>query len=178
MERIYEEVKTPFKYGLVMPGRQGHATDCPTIFRQDGKWYMCYFVYDGRGYETGDLSVGIAFTDRDPAAPHEWQRLSAPVLSPRDADVSWWDNDKIYKNSVIRDPKRLTGHPFVMYYNAKGDCERIGMAVSDDMLHWRRFGADPVLEHGDRGIALATSRDMRAKSTFVRWIEEDVMQPR
>ena len=221
MERIYEEVKTPFKYGLVMPGWQGHATDCPTIFRRDGKWYMCYFVYDGRGYETwlaqsddllswetlgrvlsfseegdwdqdqkggyialpdtrwggsyelekfdgkywmsyfgsntpgyetGDLSVGIAYTRDNPATPHEWERLGAPVLSPKDADVSWWDNDKLYKNSIIRDPDCLTGHPFVMYYNAKGDCERIGMAVSDDMLHWQRYGADPVLEHGSRGI--------------------------
>ena len=222
MKRVYEEVKTPYKYGLVMTGTDPtKMTDCPTIFRMDGKWYMYYFVFDGRGYETwmatsddllhwktlgrllsfskpsdwdcnqkggyialsdptwggkyaleryqgkywmtyfgsnttgyeqGDLSVGIAHTTGDPTKPHEWDRLGSPVLTPKDKDGSWWDNDKIYKNSVWRDSKRLTGHNFVMYYNAKGKAERIGMAVSDDMEHWTRYGKDPVLNHGNRGI--------------------------
>ncbi len=39
-----------------------------------------------------------------------------------------------------------------MYYNALGNAERIGMAISDDMVSWKRFGSDPVLEHGNRGI--------------------------
>lgn len=35
-----------------------------------------------------------------------------------------------------------------MYYNAKGDTakyESIGMAVSEDMISWKRFGKDPVI---------------------------------
>lgn len=221
MQSIYEEVKTPYKYGLVMTGTDaGRVTDCPTIFRKGDKWYMYYFVFDGKGYETwmavsddllhwtttgkvlsfsgkedwdavqkggyialpdtewggeyelnsysgkywmsyfgsnvtgyeaGDLSVGIAYTDGDPTKAHEWQRLKTPVLTPKDADASWWDNDKIYKNSIIRDTEKLTGHSFLMYYNAKGDAERIGMAVSDDMVHWKRYGKDPLLDHG-KGI--------------------------
>ena len=222
MKRVYEEVKTPYKYGLVMTGTDPtKMTDCPTIFRMAGKWYMYYFVFDGRGYETwmasskdllhwktlgrllsfsnstdwdcnqkggyialpdptwggkygvekyqgkywmsyfgsnttgyeqGDLSIGIANTTGNPTVAHEWNRLPQPVLSPKDKDVSWWDNDKIYKNSIWRDTRKLTGHPFVMYYNAKGNAERIGMAVSDDMVHWKRYGKDPVLNHGNRGI--------------------------
>jgi predicted GH43/DUF377 family glycosyl hydrolase len=38
-----------------------------------------------------------------------------------------------------------------MYYNAKGNAERIGMAASDDMVSWKRLGSDPVLDH-HRGI--------------------------
>ncbi|MBS1565888.1 MAG: hypothetical protein JST39_15980 [Bacteroidetes bacterium] len=60
----------------------------------------------------------------------------------------------IYKSSVLWDKNKLTGYPFVMYYNANGDslskkrgAERIGMAVSNDMLSWSRFGKDPVLDH-------------------------------
>ena len=41
-----------------------------------------------------------------------------------------------------------------MYYNARGDsinpdrgAERISMAVSDDMVNWKRFGDKPVLNH-------------------------------
>jgi UDP-2,3-diacylglucosamine pyrophosphatase LpxH len=73
-----------------------------------------------------------------------------------DKDVSWWDNHTLYKQTVIGIKRKLTGHPFVMYYNANGDsvnkkrgAERIGMAVSDDMLTLARYGKDPVLNHGD-----------------------------
>ena len=59
MERIYEEVKTPYKYGMVVaPADNYHKIDCPTVFQENGKWYMTYVVYngkdgtDGRGYET------------------------------------------------------------------------------------------------------------------------------
>lgn len=221
MEKVFEEVKTPYKYGLVLSGQEGTATDSPSVFRKDGRWYMSYIVFDGKGYETwlaesadllkwetlgrimsfsdegdwdqnqkagyialpdtrwggsyglekydgkywmsylgggktgyeaGVLAPGMAFTAEDPATAHEWDRLPAPILSPKDEDAGWWDNRVIYKSTVIRDPKRLTGHPFVMFYNAKGNAERIGMAVSDDMVRWRRLGKDPVLSHGDHGI--------------------------
>ncbi|MCR4584018.1 MAG: beta-galactosidase [Prevotella sp.] len=59
MQAVYEEVRTPYKYGLVVaPSDNYHKIDCPTVFRKDGKWYMTYVVYngkdgtDGRGYET------------------------------------------------------------------------------------------------------------------------------
>ena len=51
----------------------------------------------------------------------------------------------------------MTGYPFVMYYNANGDTakdnkrtrwfERIGMAVSNDMVNWKRFQAEPIVHH-------------------------------
>jgi predicted GH43/DUF377 family glycosyl hydrolase len=229
MARVYEEVKTPYKYGLVMvPPDKSKKMDCPSIFRKGHDWYMIYIIYDGRGYETwlaksadllhwanqgrilsftdsasadsarwdanqkagyaaledyrwggsyrlqpwqgkywmsyfggnslgyeaGVLSEGIAFTKKDPASVHEWQRLDHPVLTIHDPDVAWWDNHTMYKSWVIRDRTNATGHPFVMYYNANGDSvnkkrgsERIGMAVSDDMVHWKRFLRDPVLDH-------------------------------
>jgi predicted GH43/DUF377 family glycosyl hydrolase len=226
MQDIYEQVKTPYKYGMVMvPDSNSKKIDCPSVFHKGNNWYMTYLVFNGRGYETwladskdllhwktggrilsfsdttnwdnnqkagyialqdnkwggsyqlqryqgkywlsyfgGQsrgyekelLSIGIANTDQDPTVVHEWKRLDHPVLSSIDKDVSWWDNHTQYKETVIWDKSRLTGHPFVMYYNANGDsvnkkrgAERIGMAVSDDMLHWKRFGKDPVLNHGD-----------------------------
>ena len=49
MERIYETVKTPYKYGLVVaPSDNYHKFDCPTVFRHDGRWYMTYVCYDGK----------------------------------------------------------------------------------------------------------------------------------
>lgn len=224
MEAVYNKVKTPFKYGLVLiPDDNSKMVDSPSIFRKGEMWYMTYIVFDGRGYETwlaesenlldwettgkllsfssendwdrtqkagyialqdvawggsyewklfqnkhwmsylggdsegyeaGLLSVGIAFTGSDPASPHEWQRLEKPVLKSTDKEVRWWENKTIYKSTVIQDESKLTGYPFVMFYNAKGDslqpakgAERIGIAVSDDMFHWQRFGRNPVLDH-------------------------------
>jgi predicted GH43/DUF377 family glycosyl hydrolase len=225
MQKIYEEIKTPYKYGLVMVSpNASKKTDCPSIFRKGKLWFMTYLIYDGRGYETwlakspdllkwenmgcimsfssdstrwdwnqkagyislqdftwggsykfpqydgkywmsyfggnskgyeaGLLSIGMAYTEKDPTTVHEWKYLDKPILMSTDKDVRWWENCTMYKNSVIWDKSKLTGHPFVMYYNAKGDslkpkrgAERIGMAVSDDMLHWQRYRKDPVLNH-------------------------------
>lgn len=67
MAGIHEQVKTPYKYGLVLaPKDNNHKMDCPTVFRKGDKWYMTFVIYngkagnDGRGYETwmaesGDL---------------------------------------------------------------------------------------------------------------------------
>ena len=59
MQKIYDEVKTPYKYGMVVaPEDNYHQIDCPMVYREGDKWYMTYVVYngkdgtDGRGYET------------------------------------------------------------------------------------------------------------------------------
>lgn len=52
MERIYGQVKTPYKYGVVLAGEGGAAVDCPSVFRYGDRWYMMYIRFDGKGYET------------------------------------------------------------------------------------------------------------------------------
>ena len=59
MQQIYEESRTPYKYGMVVaPPDNHHKYDCPTVFRHGDKWLMTYVCYDGkegndgRGYET------------------------------------------------------------------------------------------------------------------------------
>jgi predicted GH43/DUF377 family glycosyl hydrolase len=227
MEQVYHEVKTPYKYGLVVvPQHDSLKIDCPTVFRKANDWYMTYIQFDGRGYQTwlakskdllnwttvglslpfsndtttwdahqraaypslvntewggkyklqsyggkywmsyfggkekgyeaGLLSIGMAYTEADPTT-HSFRRLEKPILSALDKDVRWWENKKLFKSTVIRDKKKLTGYPFVMYYNANGDTaidnkktrwfERIGMAVSDDMVDWKRFLKEPVVHH-------------------------------
>ncbi|WP_295122046.1 glycosylase [uncultured Chitinophaga sp.] len=228
MQQVYEQVKTPYKYGLVIAPDSSRMADCPSVFPQGKWWYMTYIIFDGKGYETwlarsrnlldwktrgrilsysdttgtdwdmyqkagytalqdhrwggsyklrkfagqywmsyiggkdkgyeaGALSIGIAHTTGKVTSAHEWQRVAQPVLSATDKDVRWWENKKLYKSSIIWDEAKTTGHPFVMYYNANGDTsdnkpqwrwfERIGMAVSDDMVHWQRFGIEPVVYH-------------------------------
>ncbi len=123
-----------------------------------GQYWMSYFGGKEKGYEVEPLSIGMAYTNKNPTRVHEWSRLPKPVLTSADADVRWWENrNKLFKSTVIEDKERLTGHQFVMYYNAVGDSlvnnkktrwyERIGMAVSDDMYNWQRYLKDPVVHH-------------------------------
>ena len=227
MKKVYENVKTPFKYGLVIKSSDNVKIDCPSVFQDHGTWYMTYIKFDGRGYETwlaesddllhwktngrilsfsdstdwdanqkagytaledkiwggsyalqeykgkhwlsyiggnvrgyeqGLLSIGIAYTNKDPGMVHEWQRVDYPVLKATDPDVRWWENSTLFKSNIIWDKEKTLGYPFVMYYNARGDsldpnhgAERIGMAVSNDMIHWKRYGDNPVLNH-NQGI--------------------------
>jgi predicted GH43/DUF377 family glycosyl hydrolase len=221
MQNIYEQVKTPFKYGVVFKGQAGKKIDCPSIFRMDEKWYMVYIIFDGDGYETAiarsddlvnwqhmgavmskgkgtwdanqvaayvalqdptwggsyalqpfenkywfsylggaltgyetdPLAIGMAWTE-EPTKAQEWQRLEEPVLTPAQTDVRHWEGLTQYKSNIIWDKDKSLGYPFVMFYNAKTESgyERIGMAVSDDMKFWRRYGVEPVIDNG-RGLS-------------------------
>ena len=53
MRQVYDEVKTPFKYGVVIRGEANQKVDSPSVFRKDGQWYMVYVTITGSvGYET------------------------------------------------------------------------------------------------------------------------------
>jgi hypothetical protein len=53
MQRIYNEVKTPFKQGIVVPAPEGAVVDCPSVFRFKGRWHIVYVTTKNYvGYET------------------------------------------------------------------------------------------------------------------------------
>lgn len=220
MQRVFDEVKTPFKYGVVIPRAEGEQVDCPNVFRHGDKWYMVYVAiknkigyetrlaasddlltwttlgtilpfgsdgwdkwqadgsialvdpewggssalqqFDGKywisyfggakqGYETDPLSLGLAWSTT-PDKPEPWTRLAEnPVLQPGDADARWFEKVTLYKSHILWDKAESLGWPFVMYYNGKQQgkaFERIGMAVSKDMVHWTRYGAEPAIDNG------------------------------
>lgn len=128
-----------------------------TLEQFNKKYWMSYIGGKETGYETGKLSIGVASTKGNITKPHEWKRVGDPVLSITDIDIRWWENKKLFKSTIIWDKNRTLGKPFVMYYNANGDTsnntpkwrwfERIGMAISDDMINWERYHSDPVVHH-------------------------------
>lgn len=226
MQRVFDEVQTPYKYGIILRPGENEYVDCANVFRHGDKWYMIYVAFknkigyetrlaessdllnwkplgtvlafaakgwdqwqadgsialidptwggscelqqfDGKywmsyfggskqGYETDPLSIGMAWTTT-PDKPIAWQRFDGnPVLTPGDADARPFEQKTMYKSFVLWDKAASLGHPFVMYYNGKEGgagkwTERIGMAVSDDMVHWKRYGAEPVIDNG-KGIS-------------------------
>ncbi|MFO0888968.1 MAG: hypothetical protein U0790_07445 [Isosphaeraceae bacterium] len=52
MRRIYEEVKTPYKYGVVLRPEPEALLDCPSVFRHGNAWYMLCVCMNRVGYET------------------------------------------------------------------------------------------------------------------------------
>lgn len=224
MQAVYDEVKTPFKYGTVLEPGQGQLFDCPNIFRHGNTWYMVYVEitdkvgyetclarsedllewtplgkilpfadagwdkwqadgsialmdpewggsaqvekYDGKywmsyfggakqGYETDPLSIGMAWTT-EPTLARPWHRLAQnPVLTPDHPNARDFEKATLYKSHILWDKTESLGASFIMYYNAKqaGDwIERIGMAISHDMVQWERYGDGPVIDNG-KGIS-------------------------
>lgn len=53
MEAVFQEVRTPYKQGMVVtPDNPEYMSDSPSVFRYAGRWYMTWIVFDGKGYET------------------------------------------------------------------------------------------------------------------------------
>ena len=117
----------------------------------DGKYWMSYFGGAKQGYEPDPLSIGMAWTTT-PNEPLEWHRLKEnPVLRPGQADARPFERATLYKSQILWDKSESLGYPFVMYFNGKQQgrgIERIGMAVSEDLVHWTRYGAGPVIDNG------------------------------
>lgn len=84
MERVYEEVKTPYKYGIIIPAGDGELIDCPNVFRYKDKWYMMFVVNkDKVGYET-HLACSEDLLN--------WKRLGR-ILSFREEGWDKWQVD-------------------------------------------------------------------------------------
>ena len=116
----------------------------------DNKYWLSYLGGHQQGYETDPLSIGLAYTEH-PEKAEPWTRLpNNPVMQPSDADVRPFEAKTLYKSNIIWDKAETLGAPFVMYYNGKQvgrGWERIGMALSHDMVHWKRYGDGPVVDN-------------------------------
>ena len=164
MQSIFDEVRTPYKYGLVVaPTDNYHKIDCPTVFQHDGKWYMTYVVYngkdgtDGRGYETwlsssDDLlhwtTLGRILSYKDDGWDMN-QRGGFPAL------IDWtWDGDygisKYKKNYWMT---YIGGHG--TGYEAVREPLNIGMAWTQNDLtqaHEWQSGDKPLLSINDKDV--------------------------
>jgi predicted GH43/DUF377 family glycosyl hydrolase len=121
------------------------------IQKFDGKYWLSYIGGAKQGYEPDPLAIGMAWS-QTPTVIKEWNRLPEnPVLSREQLDTRDFEKKTLYKSTIIRDESKSLGFPFVMFYNAKvkNGYERIGMAVSGDMVRWQRYGTNCVLANGE-----------------------------
>lgn len=115
--------------------------EMPTLKKVDGRYWMVYHSYPEFGYETGGAEMGLAWCEDEDLLI--WHRLEEPVLSYEDGGD--WEKAGLYKCCVIEAEGK-----YWMFYNAKNSpdwpwLEETGLAVSDDLKHWKRHDANPLL---------------------------------
>lgn len=171
LQRVYEEVKTPYKYGVVVrPDENSEMVDSPTVFRQGDRWLMSYVQYDGRGYETwlaesNDLlewhTLGKILSFADEGWDKD-QRGGYPALQ----DYSWEGSYKLYTHE---------NQYWLSYLGSatpgyEGLPISIGIAsTSDDpsVAHeWKTYDG-PILSYDDPDVKAWESRSPY-KSTIYR----------
>lgn len=117
----------------------------------DGWYYGTFHAYPAAGYETGPGAIGFA-RSRDLTS---WEEYGG-VLRPEDG--ASWERGGLYKSWLLEHEGL-----FYVFYNAKDHdefgsvavppswTEQTGLAVSHDLVHWQRWGDNPVLFAGGPG---------------------------
>lgn len=140
-----------------------------------GKYWMTYIGGPTKGYESAPLSIGLAWTNKkDLAKAKEWKSGKTPILTNQDKDAQWFENLIQYKSTVYWDKEKKLGYPFVMFYNAGGKHpdsqlkgERIGIALSSDLEHWKRYKGNPVFSHEIQGMITGDAQIQKFGDLYV-----------
>ena len=113
--------------------------------RRDGKYWTLYGCYPRQGaYELRPGYEGVASSDDGLA----WRRAkNAPILSVHDADCGTWEKSCIYQPWLVEHQGRF----FDFYNAAQGGTEQMGVALSDDLLSWKRHPGNPVVRNRASG---------------------------
>ena len=172
MQAIYDEVKTPFKYGIVIEPPPGKKVDCPNVFRHGDKWCMMYVQLekDPQGYTT-------QLAESDDLL--HWKPLG--TILPRGASNAWdcanagggvalFDNQWGGSNTL----QTFAGRYWMSYLGGPNPGYEklpisIGIASTDgpaQVKSWEKMPA-PVLRHDDPD-ARDFERDVLYKSFILR----------
>jgi len=108
-----------------------------------GKYWSLYGAYRHQGgYEIRPGYEGVA-TSEDGI---RWRRAEDQpryILSVHESDAGAWEKDCIYQPWLVEYAGK-----FYNYYNAaNGPLEQIGLALSNDLLHWSRYAGNPVIRN-------------------------------
>ena len=146
--------------------RENHLHGLPALKKWQGKYWMIYHSYPYAGYEAGPANIGLAYTEDETL--QNWTRMPTPILHWEDGGA--WEQGGLYKGCLVEDAGR-----FYLFYNAK-ECEQwlwheqIGMAVSDDLLHWQRVFDGPVIANSENGWDAAFCADPCIVQEGNRWL--------
>jgi len=141
--------KGGFDHGGVVLGAflyEDYAIKAPRVLKKkDGKYFSLYGAYPRQGgYELRPGYEGVASSDNGLS----WRRArDEPILSVHQQDCGTWEKSCIYQPWLIEHQ----GKYFNLYNAAGGHIEQMGLALSDDLLQWKRYAGNPVIPVGSKG---------------------------
>lgn len=171
MQRIYTEVRTPYKYGIILHPGPDEKIDCPSVFRHGGKWYMIYVSIRGStGYETNlaesdDLLHWKPLGKVLPFSGRGWDRWQADGGIAL-VDTTWGGSGE----AETYDGKYWMSYIGGAKQGYEPDPLSIGLAwttTPDLPVPWHRFAENPVLGPDQPG-AREFERATLYKSTIFR----------
>ena len=169
MKAIYEQIKTPYKQGVIVPQENGNPVDSANVFRKDGSWYMVYLCFlDKTGYvaklaKSDDL---VRWETLGVVAPFRQTGWDAWQVSPSAAlvDHNWGGSYEI---------QPFEGKYWFTYIGGAGkgyepDPLKIGLAWTDDAAspdfesssRKARARASPSSAHGNGGSAASPQAEV------------------
>lgn len=108
------------------------------VIKVKNKYFM---FYDGS--KKGLWREGIGISESSDLV--NWKRLvNKPVLT----GGYWWDKVHVSRCSVIQ---KNNGQFYMFFAGHDGICERIGIARSNDLIHWDKFLKEPIIDLGVEG---------------------------
>jgi predicted GH43/DUF377 family glycosyl hydrolase len=148
LQGIYDEVKTPYKQGVILRGPGGQMVDSPCVFAYAGRWYMAYVCMNEVGYET-HLAASEDLLQWQPLGAilpfaeggwDQWQASGGFALG----DTCWGGSNEL---------ERYNGSYWMSYLGGalqgyETDPLAIGLATATDptlAIPWQRYRANPVL---------------------------------
>jgi predicted GH43/DUF377 family glycosyl hydrolase len=142
------------KEGVVLDVGEEGAFDygglsAPFPYRDGNTWVLFYVGFSEKGYEAGRSGINFARS----SDLRNWEKHpGGPVLTTSAGDE--WDSRTVYQCFVTRYPDEPEG-PHWMFYNAarKDGHEQIGLATSEDLIHWQRHPENPLLRFDTMGLS-------------------------
>ncbi len=109
--------------------------------KRNGKYWTLYGCYAAQGgYELDPGYEGVAASEDGLT----WKRAKEQyILSVHEPDVGEWEKHCIYQPWLVEHEGR-----FYNFYNAKHMpdwIEQMGLAVSEDLMNWKRYAGNPIV---------------------------------
>jgi len=151
LQQIYDEVKTPFKYGVILKGSAtNELVDCPSIFRNGRHWYMMYVAISNQvGYQT--------YLAKSDDLLH-WQKLGRILSFTQSNNWDAWQADggialEDYHWNGSHELEKYDGRYWLSYIGGarqgyETDPLSTGLAWSKhptSVKEWTRLAENPVL---------------------------------
>lgn len=174
MKEIYDEVKTPYKYGPVVKFEDSFV-DSPTVFRYNNKWYM-YYVRISKNCETSGYETHFSSSDDLMNWKYEGKILKR-------SNSNCWDSKQCGGYAVFPDItfggtnelEKINGKYYIAYIGGNKDGYepdplQLGMAYTDDPSNATGYTKldNPVLSPLD-----ADAREFERETIFKPCMFED-----